>query len=131
MYIFVTGIIFLAGFLFLPIGFLNEEMLVLVPIFINGLPDQNIWEWQNTAAFVFTYFVSIILLIYFRSKGQKLGVSIALVVNLVSILIIFTIIWMMQLSLSDSDLMEYGYGWIFWSVGYILVLIDRNKKTGS
>ena len=128
IFIFIAGIIFLLGFLFVPIGTLNNEILVLVPIFTNELSDKNIWEWQNTAAFIFTYFVSIILLIYFRNNGQKLGVSIGLVVNLVSLMIIFIIIWMMKTGLSGFDSFEYSYGWIFWVAGFLLVLIDRNKK---
>ena len=130
-FIFITGIIFLFGFLFLPVGYLNNEILALVPLFTRDLSDKNIWEWQNAAAFVLTYFISVVLLIYFRIKDQKLGISIGAVINLVSLLIILAIIWMMEMTLSGSDTFDYSYGWVIWFAGFVLVVVDIYKKTGS
>ena len=129
--IFIISIIFLFGFLFLPIGYLNNEIIVLLPLFTDELSINEIWKWQNSAASVITYFISLLLLIYFRSRQQNLGIGIGLVINLVSILILFTIVWMIEVRLSNDYSFSYGYGWLFWFMGLVLFILSRNKKTGS
>lgn len=129
--IFIISIIFLFGFLFLPIGYLNEEIIVLFPLFTDQLSNSEIWEWQNTAAFVITYFISVVLLIYFRSTQQNLGIGIGYVINIVSILILFTIVWMMEIALSSEFTFSYGYGWLIWLTGSILFFISIYKKPAA
>ena len=126
--IIIISVIFLFGFLFLPIGYVNEEMIVLLPLFTDNLSNIEIWEWQNSAAAVLTYFISLLLLIYFRSSQQKLGIGIGFVINLVSMLILFTIVWMMDIRLTNEYSFSYGYGWLFWFMGLVLFFLSRNKK---
>lgn len=128
---FIISVIFLFGFLFLPIGYLNDVTIVPLPLFLSDIPDAGLWDWKNIAAFVITYFISVILLIYFRSRYQTLGIGIAFVMNVVSMLIIFTIVWMLDVGLSSGNTFSYGYGWLFWFMGLVLSYFSRNKNTGS
>lgn len=129
--IFIISVVFLFGFLFLPIGYLNDEMIVLLPLFTDQLSNNEIWEWQNSAAFVITYFISLLLLIYFRSRQQNLGIGIGYVINMVSILILFTIVWMMDVGLSNDYSFSYGYGWLIWLTGSILFFVSIYKKPAA
>jgi hypothetical protein len=132
MYIvFAISIMFFLGFLFTPVAYLGEGAIVLLPLFTDILPEQDIWQWQNTAAFVMTYFISVLLLIYFEFREKKPGIIVSLVVNAVSVLIIFTIVWMTKISLSNDNTIAYGYGWIFWLSGMILFLITLIKKPAA
>jgi hypothetical protein len=129
--IFIVSVIFLFGFLFLPIGYLNDVIIAPLPLFLDDVPDVKIWEWKNIAAFVITYFISILLLIYFRSRQLNLGIGIGFVINLVSTLILFTVVWMTEVSSSAEYTFNYGFGWLFWFIGLVLFYFSRNKKTGS
>ncbi len=129
--IFIISVIFLFGYLFLPIGYLNNEIIVLIPLFIDGLPNNEYLGMAKQLPLSLLISFPVLLLIYFKSSQQKLGLGIGFVINMVSILILFTIVWMTKVGLSDDFSFSYGYSWLIWFMGLDYFFSAEIKKPAA
>lgn len=121
-------LIFAGGFL--PIAFINEEMIVILPFFITPGEIANIWGWRDISAFAMTYGVLSLIFPYFLIKEKSFGIIITSSLTIVCIIFIWISLWMADLKIEqiDSLSLNYGISWLVIIFGLILILFQVIMK---
>ncbi len=130
------GLIMLAA-CFIPIGYVNSDIITIFPVFNNLDLGVGVWLWRDIIAFAITIGILSVLAIAFSVKKWGLGLIVTGVLSIIVSLFMLLTEWIAQLradKFNDVDF-SYGIGWLILVIGIVLVISEgamiqkETKKT--
>lgn len=114
----LIGILILIICGFLPLAYLSDDVITIVPIFNNFDIAESMWIWKDVSAFAFTYGITVLLCGYLLVKNYKPGYFISASLNIVVFLFIYFSIWLASVKVEEFGNVTFSYS----AYGLLLVL---------
>ncbi len=125
----LIGILILIICGFLPLAYLNDEIITITPIFDNYDVGDSLWVWKDISAFAVTYGITLLLCVYLLFKKLKPGYLISASLNLVVLLLIYFSVWLTSINSEDFSDVNFSFSYTILPVilGYALFYFSGIK----
>lgn len=123
------GILILITGGFLPLAYLNNDVITIFPLYDNFNLVNSLWVWKDISAFAVTFGITLLIGIYLLFKNLKPGYLIAVSLNLVVMLFIYFSVWLTSVNTHDFNnvLFNYSIFGLLLIIGYVSVFYAGSR----